>query len=92
MGDFFALLNFFINFRKSRKTEASLNSFKQIVDRPVQVARKLVIAVDIINTVVLDAFIENVLVMGILVLIRTFPGWTLVLETEGQWPWQKQVQ
>ena len=88
----YAVLNFFITFIKFRKSEQSLNTFKQIVGRSVQVALELLIAADIINTVVLDATIQNVLVLGILVLIRTFLSWTLVLETEGQWPWKKKIQ
>ena len=88
----YAVLNFLVSFFKYRKSEQSLNTFKQIVGRSVQVALELLIAADIINTVVLDATIQNVLVLGILVLIRTFLSWTLVLETEGQWPWKKKIQ
>jgi uncharacterized membrane protein len=48
------------------------------------------IAADIINTVVLAATLENVAVLAILVLIRTFLSWTLIFETEGRWPWNAQ--
>jgi uncharacterized membrane protein len=51
----------------------------------------LLIAADIINTVVLEATLENVVVLGLLVLIRTFLSWSLVLELDGRWPWQRQV-
>jgi uncharacterized membrane protein len=85
----FAVVKFLFTFFKSKETENSLTTFKQIVGRSVQIALELLIAADIINTVVLDATIQNVLVLGILVLIRTFLSWTLVLETEGQWPWKK---
>jgi uncharacterized membrane protein len=88
---FYAVLNFLVSFLKYRKTETSVNTFKQIVGRSVQISLELLIAADIINTVVLDATIQNVLVLGILVLIRTFLSWTLVLETEGQWPWKKKT-
>jgi len=88
----YAVLNFFFSYLRDHKIEPSLNAFKQIVGRSVQVALELLIAADIINTVVLDATIQNVLVLGILVLIRTFLSWTLILETEGQWPWKKKIQ
>ena len=32
--------------------------------------------------------LENVLILGLLVLIRTFLGWSLVIEIEERWPWQ----
>ena len=50
---------------------------------------ELLIAADIINTVVLSATLENVTVLAILVLIRTFLSWTLMFETEGKWPWSR---
>src|SRR6266478_451438 len=45
-------------------------------------------AADIIRTVVLEPTLRNVLVLGLLVFIRTFLSWSLVLEIEGRWPWQ----
>jgi uncharacterized membrane protein len=52
------------------------------------VALDLLIAADIIKTVTFEATIENAFVLGLLVLIRTFLSWTLILEVEGRWPWQ----
>lgn len=34
----------------------------------------------------MEATLENVLILGLLVLIRTFLSWSLVLEVEGKWP------
>jgi len=88
---FYAVIKFIFIFLKYKETNTSVKNFKQVVGRSVQIALELLIAADIINTVVLDATIENVLVLGILVLIRTFLSWTLVLETEGQWPWRNKA-
>jgi uncharacterized membrane protein len=30
--------------------------------------------------------------LGGLVLVRTFLGWTLTIEVEGRWPWQKRPE
>jgi hypothetical protein len=38
--------------------------------------------------VALEATLESVVVLGLLVLIRTFLSWALVVEIEGRWPWQ----
>jgi uncharacterized membrane protein len=51
----------------------------------------LLIAADIINTVILEATLENVLILGLLVLIRTFLSWSLELEMDGRWPWQAPI-
>jgi uncharacterized membrane protein len=47
------------------------------------------VAADVIYTVALKATLQSVLVLGLLVLIRTFLSWALVVELEGRWPWQK---
>jgi len=49
---------------------------------------EILVAADIIRTVALEATFESVAVLGILVLIRTFLSWALVVEIEGRWPWQ----
>jgi len=36
----------------------------------------------------LQPTLNNVLVLGVLVVIRTFLGWSLVVEIEERWPWQ----
>jgi len=49
---------------------------------------EILVAADIIRTVVLQPTASNVIVLGLLVLIRTFLSWSLVLEIEERWPWQ----
>lgn len=49
---------------------------------------EILVAADVIRTVALEATLNSVMVLGILVLIRTFLSWALVVEMEGRWPWQ----
>lgn len=49
---------------------------------------EILVAADIIRTVALEATLQSVAVLGLLVLIRTFLSWALVVEIEGRWPWQ----
>jgi uncharacterized membrane protein len=48
---------------------------------------EILVAADIIRTVALEATLQSVMVLGLLVLIRTFLSWALVVEIEGRWPW-----
>ncbi|MGD9317386.1 MAG: DUF1622 domain-containing protein, partial [Anaerolineae bacterium] len=41
-----------------------------------------------VETVALETTLQSVVVLGLLVLIRTFLSWALVVEIEGRWPWQ----
>ena len=51
---------------------------------------ELLVAADIVRTVALEATLESVAVLGLLVLIRTFLSWALEVETTGHWPWKAQ--
>jgi uncharacterized membrane protein len=50
---------------------------------------ELLVAADVVRTVALEPTLKNVGVLGLLVLIRTFLSWSLTVEMEGRWPWQK---
>lgn len=49
---------------------------------------EILVAADVVNTVALEPTFGSVATLGLLVAIRTFLGWGLVLEIEGRWPWQ----
>jgi uncharacterized membrane protein len=53
---------------------------------------EILVAADIVRTVALEATLESVAILGLLVLIRTFLSWALVVEIEGRWPWQPATQ
>jgi len=83
----FAIFRYLRGVVVHQQVEICISDFKHAIGRGVQVALELLIAADIINTVVLDATIPNVVVLAILVIVRTFLSWTLMLETEGHLPW-----
>ena len=70
---------------------SSFQTFKLYMARGLMMGLDLLIAADVIKTVTLDPTLENVLVLAILVLVRTFLSWSLVVETERRWPWQPEV-
>ena len=49
---------------------------------------EFLVAADIIRTVALEPNMQNVMILGLLVIIRTFLSWSLVVEIEGHWPWK----
>lgn len=63
-------------------------NLRRQLGRSIILGLEFLIAGDIIRTVIVDATLENVIVLGIIVLIRTFLSLTLHLEIEGRWPWQ----
>lgn len=62
--------------------------YRHGIGRSTLLGLDLLIAGDIIKTVIVHQTGSSVLVLGMVVLIRTFLGVTLHLEAEGRWPWQ----
>ena len=67
----------------------SYSSLKVMLGRSLMLGLEILVAADVVRTVALDATLESVAVLGLLVLIRTFLSWSLVVEIEGRWPWQR---
>jgi uncharacterized membrane protein len=76
-------------FFTGRRGEKSYDDYRVHLGRALLVGLELLVAADIIRTVALDTTLLNIATLGALVLVRTFLGWTLTVEVEGRWPWQK---
>lgn len=62
---------------------------RQDIGQSILLGLELLIAGDIIRTVAVTPTLDGVLVLGLIVLIRTFLSMTLQVEIEGRWPWQR---
>jgi hypothetical protein len=49
---------------------------------------EILVAADVIRTVLLDLTAKGLEILAALVAVRTFLSWSLVVELEGHWPWQ----
>lgn len=68
--------------------EKLYHELKVSLGKSLLLGLEILVAADIIHTVALEATLESVLVLGLLVVIRTFLSWALLVEIEGRWPWQ----
>jgi uncharacterized membrane protein len=68
--------------------EGQYQQLKVRLGKALLLGLEILVAADIVRTVALEATIESVVVLGLLVLIRTFLSWALVVEIQGRWPWQ----
>jgi uncharacterized membrane protein len=50
---------------------------------------EVLVAGDLIRTVAVDPTLNNVLILGLIVLIRTFLSFSLEIEIEGTLPWKR---
>jgi uncharacterized membrane protein len=64
------------------------SALRQDLGRAILLGLELLVAGDIIRTVAVSPTLENMAVLGAIVLIRTFLSFSLELEITGRWPWQ----
>jgi uncharacterized membrane protein len=72
-----------------RDSGAAYDSLRSIFGRSVLLGLEILVAADLIRTIAVDPTLDNLYVLGLLVLIRTFLSWSLDVELEGVWPWRK---
>ena len=72
----------------SAQTDKRYERYKARLGRALLLGLEILVAADIVRTVALDATLDSVVVLGLLVTIRIFLSWSLVVEIEGRWPWQ----
>jgi uncharacterized membrane protein len=73
-----------------RTGEHVYEAYKIRIGRSLLLGLEVLVAADIVKTIALELTFTSLGVLAGLVLVRTFLSWTLVLEIEGRWPWQRQ--
>ncbi len=89
---FYSTGRFFIQAGVQREAKERYKQLKFSLGRSLLLGLEILVAADIVRTVVLEATLQSVAVLGLLVLIRTFLSWALVVEIEGRWPWQARAE
>ena len=71
----------------ARRVADPYGAYKQLLGRSLLLSLELLIAADVIRTVLLDLTAKGMEILGALVVVRTFLSWSVVVEVEGHWPW-----
>ncbi len=87
-GALYSLIVFFISVSK-RKTNSYM-VLRQTLGKSILLGLEILIAADIMATVVAEPTLKSVSILGLIVLIRTFLSLSLQVEVEGRFPWQKE--
>jgi uncharacterized membrane protein len=63
---------------------------EQYKELKIRLGKALLLGLEILVAadVALEATLQSVAILGLLVLVRTFLSWALAVEMEGRWPWQ----
>lgn len=68
---------------------AAYRLYRQSLGRAILLGLEFLVAGDIIRTVAVSPTFTSVGVLAVIVLVRTFLSFSLEVELEGRWPWQK---
>jgi uncharacterized membrane protein len=69
--------------------EPYYETYKIRIGRSLLLGLEVLVAADIVKTIALELTFLSLGLLASLVTVRTFLSWTLVLEIEGRWPWQR---
>ena len=89
VGMLIATLRFLRRFVRGVRDREDYRRYRQGVGRAILLGLEFLVAGDIIRTVAVDPTFTSVGVLAAIVVIRTFLSFSLEVELEGRWPWQR---
>ena len=89
VGAFGTLIVFLTRFFGDADRDKAIASFRSSLGRAILLGLEFLVAADIINTVAVTPTLLSVAVLAGIVIIRTFLSFSLEVEIEGRWPWDR---
>jgi len=89
VGAFGTLGLFGLRIARRENRELAIADFRSSFGRAILLGLEFLVAADIINTVAVTPTLMSVLVLAGIVAIRTALSFSLEVEIEGRWPWQR---
>ena len=75
--------------RRSRDGRLAYRVLRESFGGVILLGLEVLVAADLIRTVAVSPTLENVAILGLIVLIRTFLSFSLEIEIEGVAPWRR---
>lgn len=88
LGAGFSLFVFIQQLYKEGDWAKNYHTFRTTFARAILLGLEFLVAGDIIGTVAIKPNLQNLYVLGLIVLIRTFLSFALEIEITGQLPWK----
>jgi uncharacterized membrane protein len=83
-----ATVQFLVKRLSRRGPVNAYHKYRVGLARAILLGLEVLIAADVVRTVVLDSTFQSIAILGLLVLVRTFLSLVLVVEIDKRWPWQ----
>lgn len=88
LGAIYALAAALLALSRGGAGRDAYHGFRTKLGRSILLGLELLVAADIIGTVAVEPTLDNLYVLALIVLIRTFLSVSLEVEIDGRWPWQ----
>ncbi|RYV50935.1 DUF1622 domain-containing protein [Pengzhenrongella frigida] len=77
------------SWRRSRDGRQAYQVLREAFGGVILLGLEILVAADLVRTVAVAPTLENVVILGLIVLIRTFLSFSLEIEIEGVVPWRR---
>ena len=74
---------------RTRQGHVAYRTLKETFGGVLLLGLEILVAADLVRTVAVEPSLENVAILGLIVLIRTFLSFSLEIEIEGVPPWRR---
>jgi uncharacterized membrane protein len=85
-----AVVQAVLTWSRTRSGAESYKTLRSYFGWSILLSLEILVAADLIRTVAVQPSLENVAVLGLIVLIRTFLSFSLDVEIEGVLPWRRE--
>src|SRR6476659_9807216 len=69
--------------------EGAYASVRRNVGRSILLGLEILIIADIVKTITIDSTLQSAVILGIIVIVRTFLSFSIEIELEGTLPWRR---
>ena len=80
------------SWRRQRNGPAAVGALRASLGSVILLGLEVLVAADLVRTVAVSPTLPNVLILGVIVLIRTFLSFSLEIEINGVAPWHRAVR
>ena len=71
------------------KRPGSYEALRRQLGRCILLGLEVLIVADIVQTIIVEQTIESVVVLGVIVIVRILLSFSLEVEMDGMWPWNR---
>jgi uncharacterized membrane protein len=89
LGGLAALVGYVVSMARSPRPSDAYRTLRMHLGRAILLGLEVLIVGDIVRTIIVEPTIESVVVLGMIVVIRIVLSFSLEVEVDGVWPWNR---